>query len=276
MASSGVRSIVPAAFLAGLVACGAGTTHLTTGAAPGATAAVAPELGVTRASPCGDARSLVVEPAAPIVARVSGATLTGGEGTIRIRWCGEASVVVDEVRLVGPGDATLVRALDSASAHLAHGEALDVTVTGTATPATLVVEATARDAAGAPVLARGSVECVEAPALVATRDTCVAAGGTFAPAGLAGAFACDRPTSDAGRPCLSAADCEGPCLEDRVEVVTSAPDGRACPAGEELRLHRGVCADHTLLFGCAPRLLDVTTECARPAMASRRSTVCVD
>ena len=53
----------------------------------------------------------------------------------------------------------------------------------------------------------------------AERAACVAAGGTFRPAGLLAALTCIKPTADAGKTCIRESDCEGFCLADTTPAV---------------------------------------------------------
>lgn len=245
-----------------LVGCGAATTTATT-------------VGTDDA--CGARTGLVVE-APEVIAGTwnEGSVIVGGTGTVTVRWCGEGTVVVERTTGMGSAGSAWELAYDPAAATLAHGDAVSHDVPGPAVPSVIELTAYATTAAGTPIRAHGRIRG-ELPALfVAERDACLADGGTWGPVGLAQTFACDRPTHDAGQRCLSRADCEGPCVDDHHEVPTTPPDGRTCPAGQEVRLHVGTCASHTLMFGCAPRLDDVLTECVAPGMASRSHTVCVD
>jgi hypothetical protein len=143
-------------------------------------------------------------------------------------------------------------------------------------PSELVVTVDAQDENGAAIVARAATQSALAPAFVAARDACLADGGVFGPQGLAGAFTCDRPTHDAGQRCLSAADCEGACLDDHVEPSATPPESGPCAAGEIARVHVGACASRSVMFGCAPRLDTPQIECARPDAPMRAHTVCVD
>lgn len=248
-----------------LVGCGA--------ASAGASVPVAP----ASVDPCTDAPagfSIVVPDA--IASTWNGSTIVGGTASVTLRHCGEGTITVERMTLGDGGPGGAEWELDPSLARLAHGQALTREIRGTAEPRELTLIAHARDEHGTEVIARATTHAVLDPRFVSERDACVAAGGTFAPAGLSGDFVCDRPTHDAGRRCLSSAECEGPCLDDHVEVTTTPPDQRTCAAGEEVRLHVGACSARSLQFGCGPLLTTVTTECAAPGRASRLHTVCVD
>jgi hypothetical protein len=72
--------------------------------------------------------------------------------------------------------------------------------------------------------------------LEAERAACVADGGTFRPAGI-GILTCIHTTSDGGKACAVASDCEGTCFAD--------PDGPG-----------GTCSSQTPVFGCYSMIED--------------------
>lgn len=243
----------------------------------GCGAAAAPSVALAPTSSlCDGHDGLVVELPGPIAASWNGPLILGGTASATIRWCGAGTIVVERMTLAEPHGGITEYAFDPAATRLAHGEATERNIHGSAAPIAIPLSVFARDAAGTEIVAHAEVVSVLPPDFVAARDACLAQHGTFGPVGLAQSFACDRPTADAGRRCLSSAECEGSCLEDHVEVTTSPPDGRACSAGQEVRLHVGACAGHTLVFGCSPRLDEVMTECVVPGLASRHQLTCVD
>ena len=218
----------------------------------------------------------MIEAPATIPGTWSGALLIAGRAPVAIRWCGAGVVVVDRMTVASGSGGLTEHAFDHATSRLAHGASIAREIAGSGTPGDVAIAVFAIDASGASIEARGSTRAELAPDFVAERDRCLADGGSFGPVGMARTFACDRPTHDAGRRCLSGADCEGPCLEDHTELTASPPDGRTCAPGEELHLHVGACASHSLLFGCAPRLDEARTECVAPGRPRGRRLVCVD
>ncbi|GAA6164790.1 hypothetical protein NBRC116590_24940 [Pelagimonas sp. KU-00592-HH] len=67
----------------------------------------------------------------------------------------------------------------------------------------------------------------------AAQAACLAEGGTYEIAGIAGQYVCIRPTVDAGKSCSAESDCSGFCMAET----------RTCSAV-------------TPMFGCHPILLD--------------------
>ena len=225
---------------------------------------------------CPNAGGLVLEVPTTIAGHWSGGMTTGGSVSATVRWCGPGVVSIDRFVMTRGGSLLTEWAFDPAATHLAHGERFSHDVAGPAEPQELELTAFAHDDAGHEIRASANVRSVPDPRFVEARAACVARGGTFAPAGLAGAYACDAPTRDAGRRCLASAECESSCVETHTEVTTSPPDHRACAAGEEVRLHVGACSARSLHFGCSALLIDVTTECLQPGQSARSHVVCVD
>ncbi|MCB9718430.1 MAG: hypothetical protein H6712_31565 [Myxococcales bacterium] len=229
--------------------------------------------------------ALVIDPPAPIAAQWQGAATVGGTGPLVLRWCGEGIVIVRSVTVVRPHpdgtDAvTVLLELEAQRGALGHGDELTMTIHTPAQPGTLGVIAVAEDGDGRSFQARTTLEVIEDPERTAQREACLASGGRWGPQGMLGVETCDRPTRDAGKRCLSDADCEGACLEDTDEPFTgnvpvSAPLPR-CGPGQELRVRVGRCHDRTTLFGCHSRLRATTVECVAPGAARRKNVICVD
>lgn len=224
---------------------------------------------------CGAAHGLVLEVPENIPATWEHGISFGGHAQVVARWCGEGAVVVTTMHVAYERGGSADYAFDPDVARLDHGASLSRDVEGPAVPQSIVIDIAAM-AGERTITATATTRSTESPTFVAERDACVADDGTFAPMGLSHQYACDRPTHDAGRRCLSSADCEGACIDAAVEVTTTPPDGRTCAPGEEVRLHVGTCDTHTIRFGCAPRLSSVLTECAIPGQVGRVHTVCVD
>jgi len=172
-----------------------------------------------------------------------------------------------------------IRNPDPARARLTRGGSLTDGLWAPAQPGPLVLVVEATTDLGQTVTARAHLESVDDPERVALRTECEAAGGTWAPHGMAGHESCDRPTSDAGQRCTSDADCEGPCLDSGTEPLGDPPPGvdvPACGPGRQPHLLVGRCHARSLRFGCHARLFEVTIECLGPAFGRRAHTVCVD
>jgi len=61
----------------------------------------------------------------------------------------------------------------------------------------------------------------------ADKASCEAAGGKWEPAGLQQIERCNLPTSDAGKVCRSASECErGVCFTDKIEMRDVETEGR--------------------------------------------------
>lgn len=86
------------------------------------------------------------------------------------------------------------------------------------------------------------------------RAACDACHGTWGAHGLAGTEGCDCRTTDAGKICHDASDCQGDCLDPTAE-----------PGGASSHRFAGRCSPSTMNFGCLPRV-----------RASRSETICVD
>lgn len=67
--------------------------------------------------------------------------------------------------------------------------------------------------------------------LAAERAECLEEGGAFRPGGITQALMCFKPTVDAGKACMSNAECESLCLD------TGKPG-------------KGECAAQSPMFGC--------------------------
>lgn len=82
----------------------------------------------------------------------------------------------------------------------------------------------------------------------AEEKTCLADGGSYQRAGLAGYFNCIRPYSDGGKACFDGKDCQGKCIADGLPQQT-APGKR--PTREF-----GKCAMNDSPFGCYAELVN--------------------
>ncbi len=190
-------------------------------------------------------------------------------------WCGRGLATITRIEIGDDASGRTLYELDAAWAHLTYGESLTRVVTGRAAPATLTVRVTG-EVDGAPIEASVELASVEDPELAAARAVCAAEGGRFGPVGMAQSLACTRPTHDAGRRCLSSADCEGLCIAERFEDAASSPDGRDCPEGTRLRVHVGHCDEIVPRFGCVAELHEPESACFGPRSLGRSSLVCHD
>lgn len=224
---------------------------------------------------CVGIEGLALEAPTEIPSQWTGSLTMAGEARVRVRWCGQGRVVVETITMTFDGGGDSEWALDPLASALTHGETLDQAIHGTADVRELTIRATARDAAGREMLAEAVTQSVLDPRLVAARDECTAASGTFGPVGMAQTYACDRPTHDAGQRCASSADCEGPCIDDHVEVRANG-EAAGCASGQVQEVHVGACYARSLLFGCASRLDEPYAECVTPGPLRGRRIVCVD
>jgi hypothetical protein len=252
------------------------------GLACGATAAPAVGGGAVAtpasasADPCAHESGLVLEAPISIPSRWDGeGSIVAGQAPLTMRWCGERTASIVSLTIEGDGGGTWQREFDPSAAPLDHGGALTYPIDGRAQPGALHLRVIARASDGAMIEASADTRSEEDPTLARARTDCDAAHGVLGPVGLAGSIRCTRPTLDGGRRCLSSSDCEGLCLEDHLEDITNAPDGRTCAVGEHLRLHVGRCDTQTPRFGCTSRLDEVTSECIGPGLRGR-SVVCAD
>lgn len=76
----------------------------------------------------------------------------------------------------------------------------------------------------------------------AEEKACLADGGNYERAGLAGYFMCIRPYSDGGKICFDGRDCEGVCISDGTYQETIP--------GKRPPLQSGKCAMNDSPFGC--------------------------
>lgn len=91
----------------------------------------------------------------------------------------------------------------------------------------------------------GTATCSDDPVTAAcsyaldSKASCLAEGGCWGTWGLEAGSSCNCPTTDAGEPCSSDADCEGLCLHYEYD------DNDACSQDAQ-----GTCADMQRSFGC--------------------------
>ncbi len=145
------------------------------------------------------------------------------------------------------------------AATLSHGGSLEFQIMGSVSLTTQRLTITALTEDGRTVTAEASIFSVESPDLARARAECAAVQGTYR-MGRGGAY-CDRPTRDEGRRCVQDADCDSACIPDHHEAVAVAPDGRTCPAGEQLRLFVGTCHGRSPYPECAPRIPQIVSYC---------------
>ncbi|MEX1368132.1 MAG: hypothetical protein AB1Z98_33695 [Nannocystaceae bacterium] len=236
--------------------------------------------------PCEDHDGLVLSPPAVIAADWQGATTMGGSGSLGILWCGEGKAVLQFVKVSRPGaegtssEMTARYELDPDRSALEPGDSRTTRIHAPASPGPLAVMAVAIDEERRLHEAHTSLEVIEDPERTAQREQCLADGGSWAARGMLGIESCSRPTTDAGKRCLSGSDCEGACIEDQAEAigddVLAGVEVPRCSPGREPRLLVGKCDDRTLRFGCHPRLRAVTVACLWPRVSRRALSVCVD
>jgi len=86
--------------------------------------------------------------------------------------------------------------------------------------------------------------CLLPPCGLLERYECESAGGRWGTVGLNPDEVCNMPTSDAGKECLSSAECEGDCIarltDDEMEQVMG---------GQPVE-HTGECSAWKLTVGC--------------------------
>lgn len=277
------RVLGPALVLTLLTACGAAArvaseppacpqSTAPPGEPPASEAPVAVE---PEADPCAGHDGLALAPPEIASRWDGGALVVGGSGPLVVRWCGRGLATITRIEIGDGASGRTLYELDAAWAHLTYGESLTRVVTGRAAPATLTVRVTG-EVDGAPIEASVELASVEDPELAAARAVCAAEGGRFGPVGMAQSLACTRPTHDAGRRCLSSADCEGLCIAERFEDAASSPDGRDCPEGTRLRVHVGHCDEIVPRFGCVAELHEPESACFGPRSLGRSSLVCHD
>ncbi len=119
-----------------------------------------------------------------------------------------------------------------------------------------------RDRFGAAVAARTTAR-VRDLAREKALAACDACHGTWGRWGMMQSEGCDCRTTDAGRVCHDASECEGDCLEPQVEDIDA----------ESYRLV-GRCSAHTQNFGCLARVRAGTH--TRTAGRVRLAVTCVD
>ena len=235
--------------------------------------------------PCAAHDGLVLSPPAAITADWQGAVTQGGTGTLGISWCGEGAVTVRKVtvRRVDTEQTTEQTVMiheSSPERRLVPQQTITVELHAPAAVGTLGVVVNAEGDDGREHVARTTVAALDDPERTAQRKACLDAGGSWGPRGLLGLEACDRPTKDAGKRCLSDAECEGACLDDGDEPVAGQlPAGVGqppCTTGQQPRLLVGRCDTKVLRFGCHARLRTVRVECVAPDMGRRKRMVCVD
>lgn len=220
---------------------------------------------------CAAASGLVLTVPPEIAESFDGSTRSAGPADVTLRWCGEDSFRVDELRV---GEQTRYAFGDEAL--LRHGQELSRRITGPSGTTAVVVEAWGHDEGGVRYAARAETRATMAPQFAAEQAACAARAGQYGPMGLSRRFGCVAPTGDGGTRCLADDECEGSCLADRIELTDRQPEGGACAQGELAHVHVGRCAPTTQQYGCTHRLTEVFVECLSPGRRARTRVICVD
>ncbi len=227
---------------------------------------------------CEGAQGLVVAQSVPIAARWNRHTVAGGEGEIEVHWCGVGAIELRELALDGPRGSRWIRAYDPGTLPVRSGGAVTLLAPGLphggARAATLV----AIDDGGRELRIAFTIVSIDDPARTAAIAACDACHGTWGTVGMAATETCDCPTSDAGRRCSAAADCESFCIATGWEPSASADDPGRCAPGERRERLVGRCHDRQHAFGCRARLSEPRERCVGEgaAPADRLPVVCAD